>query len=50
MIEIIKVNGSHKYKISHVDKARLESLDKLPTQFKCDPALKLSLVLVRVFY
>ena len=39
MIEIMKVKGSHKYKIPHVNKERLESLDKLPTQFKCDPAL-----------
>ena len=39
MIEIRKVKGSHKYKIPHVNKARLESLDKLPTQFKCDPSL-----------
>ena len=39
MIEIMKVKGSHRYKIPHVNKVRLESLDKLPTQFKCDLAL-----------
>ena len=39
MIEIMKEKGSQRYKIPHVNNVRLESLDKLPTQFKCDPAL-----------
>lgn len=39
MIEIMKVRGSHKYKIPHMKKLTLEREAKLPKQLKCDPKL-----------
>lgn len=36
MIEIMKVKGSNKYKISHMKKNVLLNEVKLPTQLKCD--------------
>lgn len=39
MIEIMKANGSNKYKIPHFNKERLEREGQLPVQMKCDPIL-----------
>ncbi|XP_050207586.1 uncharacterized protein LOC126657009 [Mercurialis annua] len=39
MIEIMKAKGSNKYKIPHINKARLENLEELPNQLKCDASL-----------
>ena len=39
MIEIMKANGSNKYKIPHLNKERLEREGQLPVQMKCDPIL-----------
>ena len=37
MREILKVEGSNRYKIPHVNKARLDREGLLPTQIVCDP-------------
>ncbi|WCJ18226.1 hypothetical protein M5689_000596 [Euphorbia peplus] len=39
MREIMKERGSHKYKVPHIGKLRLEREDNLPTQVKCDATL-----------
>ncbi|XP_050920259.1 uncharacterized protein LOC127137895 [Lathyrus oleraceus] len=39
MIEVMKANGSNKYKIPHLNKERLEREGQLPVQMKCDPIL-----------
>ncbi|CAI8613497.1 unnamed protein product [Vicia faba] len=39
MVEIMKVTGSNKYKIPHINKERLERIGQLPIQIKCDPIL-----------
>ncbi|XP_058784796.1 uncharacterized protein LOC131659654 [Vicia villosa] len=36
MIEIMKANGSNKYKIPHLNKQRLEREGQLPVQMKCE--------------
>ncbi|XP_050229430.1 uncharacterized protein LOC126678579 [Mercurialis annua] len=39
MIEIMQAKGSNKYKIPHINKAKLENLKELPSQLKCDSTL-----------
>ncbi|KAM3377922.1 hypothetical protein P3S68_010335 [Capsicum galapagoense] len=39
MMEIIKVKGSHNYKIQHLSKDNLARKGQLPVQLKCDPEL-----------
>ncbi|XP_074266633.1 uncharacterized protein LOC141589912 [Silene latifolia] len=39
MIEIMKIEGSNRYKIPHMNKARMERLGTLPKQIVCDRSL-----------
>lgn len=39
MIEIMKAKGSHKYKISHMEKIMLEKDGQLSNKIKCDSIL-----------
>jgi hypothetical protein len=39
MIEIMKAEGSNKYKVPHFKKGRLERQQEIPTQVRCDPEL-----------
>jgi hypothetical protein len=39
MIEVMKDGGGNRYKIPHMDKDKLEALDKLPKRLPCDRRL-----------
>lgn len=39
MMEIMKVKGSHNYKIQHLSKGNLARNGQLPVLLKCDPEL-----------
>ncbi|XP_074291911.1 uncharacterized protein LOC141618730 [Silene latifolia] len=39
MVEIMKIEGSNRYKIPHINKARMERLGILLKQIVCDPSL-----------
>lgn len=36
MLEVMKTQGSNRYKIPHMNKERLEKDEKLPSQLSCD--------------
>ena len=35
MIEVMKINGGNRYKLPHMNKARLEALNILPRSLEC---------------
>jgi hypothetical protein len=39
MIEVMKDGGGNRYKISHIDKDRIEALGMLPKSLSCDRQL-----------
>jgi hypothetical protein len=39
LIEVMKARGGNKYKIPHMNKARLEALGTLPRRLSCDAQL-----------
>jgi hypothetical protein len=39
LIEVMKIRGGNRYKILHMNKARLESLGILPTRLNCEAQL-----------
>lgn len=39
LLDVIKIRGGNKYKIPHMNKARLEALGTLPRRLSCDTQL-----------
>jgi hypothetical protein len=44
LIEVMKIRGSNRYKIPHMNKARLETLVTLPERLNCERQLYLDCI------